>query len=74
MGTSKLKAKRLKGADIKLGGITVTGTENIMMAATLAEGITTLTNVAKEPEVVDLANFLNGMGAKIYGLELILSE
>ena len=66
-GYIEAKAKRLKGADIKLGGITVTGTENIMMAATLAEGITTLTNVAKEPEVVDLANFLNGMGAKIYG-------
>ena len=66
-GYIEARAKRLKGADIKLGGITVTGTENIMMAATLAEGITTLTNVAKEPEVVDLANFLNGMGAKIYG-------
>ena len=44
-GYIEAKAKRLKGADIKLGGITVTGTENIMMAATLAEGITTLTNV-----------------------------
>lgn len=66
-GYIEARAKRLKGADIKLGGITVTGTENIMMAATLAEGITKLTNVAKEPEVVDLANFLNGMGAKIYG-------
>ena len=66
-GYIEAKAKRLKGADIRLGGITVTGTENIMMAATLAEGITTLTNVAREPEVVDLANFLNVMGAKIYG-------
>ena len=48
-------------------GITVTGTENLMMAASLAEGVTTLQNVAKEPEIKDLAEFLNKMGAKIDG-------
>ncbi|NOQ81124.1 MAG: UDP-N-acetylglucosamine 1-carboxyvinyltransferase [Methylophaga sp.] len=58
----------LKGAHIFFDQVTVTGTENLMMAATLAEGITTLENAAREPEVVDLANYLNGMGAKITGI------
>ena len=60
-------AKKLIGSKIKFDGITVTGTENIMMAACLAEGTTILTNVAKEPEIIDLAEFLNKMGAKISG-------
>ena len=66
-GYIEASSQRLKGAEIKFDGITVTGTENIMMAATLAEGKTTLTNVAKEPEIIDLANMLNSMGAKIDG-------
>ena len=66
-GYIEASSKKLKGAEIKFDGITVTGTENIMMAATLAEGKTTLTNVAKEPEIIDLANMLNSMGAKIEG-------
>ena len=53
--------------DINFPGVSVTGTENIMMAAVLAKGQTILRNVAKEPEVEDLANFLNSMGAKIKG-------
>ena len=48
--------------------VTVTGTENLMMAATLAQGTTTIENAAREPEVVDLANYLNQMGAKISGI------
>lgn len=67
-GYIKAKAKRLKGAKIVFDIITVTGTENLMMAATLADGITILENAAKEPEVVDLAHFLNAMGAKITGI------
>ncbi|MDR0677154.1 MAG: UDP-N-acetylglucosamine 1-carboxyvinyltransferase [Holosporaceae bacterium] len=59
--------KGLKGADFRFPIVTVTGTENIMMAATLADGVTVLENVAREPEVVDLANCLNSMGAKISG-------
>ena len=66
-GYSEASAKKLIGSKIKFDGITVTGTENIMMAACLAEGTTTLTNVAKEPEIIDLAEFLNKMGAKISG-------
>jgi len=66
-GYIEAKAKRLVGAEIRFDGITVTGTENIMMAACLAEGTTTLRNVAKEPEIEDLANFLNSMGANIQG-------
>ncbi|MEK9780033.1 MAG: UDP-N-acetylglucosamine 1-carboxyvinyltransferase [Gammaproteobacteria bacterium] len=66
-GYIEAKAKRLVGAEIRFEGITVTGTENIMMAACLAEGTTTLRNVAKEPEIEDLANFLNSMGANIKG-------
>jgi UDP-N-acetylglucosamine 1-carboxyvinyltransferase len=58
---------RLKGADIHLDVVTVTGTENIMMAAVLAEGRTVIGNAAREPEVVDLADCLNAMGAKITG-------
>ncbi|SFC04100.1 UDP-N-acetylglucosamine 1-carboxyvinyltransferase [Marinospirillum celere] len=58
---------RLKGARIVFDTVTVTGTENLMMAATLAEGKTLLENAAREPEVVDLAEFLNAMGAKISG-------
>src|SRR5699024_2601595 len=58
---------RLKGAKIFLDVPSVGATENIMMAATLAEGTTILENVAKEPEIVDLANYLNKMGAKIVG-------
>lgn len=67
-GYIKAKAERLKGAKIVFDIITVTGTENLMMAATLADGITILENAAKEPEVVDLANFLNALGAKITGI------
>lgn len=58
---------KLKGAKIYLDFPSVGATENIMMAATLAEGTTTLENAAKEPEIVDLANFLNSMGAKVRG-------
>lgn len=58
---------RLKGAVLNLPKVTVTGTENLMMAAVLAEGITVIHNAAQEPEVVDLANFLNLLGAKISG-------
>ena len=61
------KAKRLQGARLVLETVTVTGTENLMMAATLAEGETIIENAAREPEVVDLANFLIAMGAKIQG-------
>lgn len=61
------KAKRLKGARIVTDMVTVTGTENLLMAATLAEGTTILENAAREPEVVDLVNCLNAMGAKIRG-------
>lgn len=62
------KAKRLKGARIVTDMITVTGTENLLMAATLADGETILDNAAREPEVVDLANLLVKMGAKIDGI------
>ncbi|MBD8527173.1 UDP-N-acetylglucosamine 1-carboxyvinyltransferase [Pseudomarimonas arenosa] len=61
------KAKRLKGTRIVMDLVTVTGTENIMMAAALAHGTTVIENAAQEPEVVDLANCLNAMGAKIEG-------
>ena len=66
-GYIEAKAKKLIGASIEFEGVTVTGTENLMMAASLAEGLTILTNVAKEPEISDLADFLNSMGAKISG-------
>lgn len=61
------KAKKLKGATVFFEKTTVGGTENLMMAATLAEGETIIENAAKEPEIVDLANYLNKMGAKISG-------
>lgn len=61
------KAKRLKGAHIVTDMVTVTGTENLLMAATLAEGTTVIENAAREPEVVDLADCLIAMGAKIRG-------
>jgi UDP-N-acetylglucosamine 1-carboxyvinyltransferase len=61
------KAKRLRGAHIYFDIVTVTGTENLMMAASLAKGETILENAAREPEVVDLANALTSMGAKIEG-------
>ncbi len=57
----------LRGADISFDTVTVTGTENLMMAAVLAKGVTTLHHAAREPEVVDLANYLNTLGAKISG-------
>ncbi|MBO9663244.1 UDP-N-acetylglucosamine 1-carboxyvinyltransferase [Dokdonella sp.] len=66
-GYIKARAKRLKGARINLDLVTVTGTENLMMAAALASGTTVIENAAQEPEVVDLANCLNAMGAKIEG-------
>lgn len=61
------EAERLKGARLVMDIVTVTGTENLMMAATLADGVTIIENAAREPEVIDLANFLNAMGAKISG-------
>jgi len=61
------KAERLKGARLVMDIVTVTGTENLMMAAALAEGTTFLENAAREPEVVDLANFINAMGGKVSG-------
>ncbi len=61
------KASRLKGAHLCLDLVTVTGTENLMMAATLAEGTTVIENAAREPEVLDLAEFLSCMGARIEG-------
>ncbi|MEQ6342963.1 MAG: UDP-N-acetylglucosamine 1-carboxyvinyltransferase [Gammaproteobacteria bacterium] len=66
-GYIRATAKRLKGAHLFLDIVTVTGTENLMMAATLAEGTTIIENAAREPEVVDLAQCLNQMGAKISG-------
>jgi UDP-N-acetylglucosamine 1-carboxyvinyltransferase len=66
-GYIRARASRLKGARLVLDTVTVTGTENLMMAATLADGETVIENAAREPEVVDLANFLNSMGAKIKG-------
>ncbi len=61
------RAKRLKGAEIYFDTVSVTGTENILMAAVLAEGVTVLRNAAREPEVVALAEVLNQMGARIEG-------
>ena len=66
-GFIKARADRLKGAHIVFDTVTVTGTENLLMAAVLADGETVLENAAREPEVTDLANFLIGMGAKIEG-------
>ncbi len=61
------KQGRLSGANIFMDTVSVTGTENLMMAAALAEGTTVIENAAREPEIVDLANCLNGMGAKVSG-------
>ena len=66
-GYIKARAGRLRGARLVLDTVTVTGTENLMMAAALADGQSVLENAAREPEVVDLAHFLNAMGAKIRG-------
>jgi UDP-N-acetylglucosamine 1-carboxyvinyltransferase len=66
-GYIRARASRLHGARLVLDTVTVTGTENLMMAATLADGETVIENAAREPEVVDLANFLSSMGAKIFG-------
>lgn len=66
-GYVKAKAKKLVGTTFLFETSTVGGTENVMMAAALAEGTTILENAAKEPEIVDLANYLNSMGAKISG-------
>ncbi|MBP7900656.1 MAG: UDP-N-acetylglucosamine 1-carboxyvinyltransferase, partial [Gammaproteobacteria bacterium] len=62
------RADRLQGAHIFMDVVTVTGTENLLMAAVLAKGVTILENAAREPEVNDLANFLNAMGANIEGI------
>jgi UDP-N-acetylglucosamine 1-carboxyvinyltransferase len=67
-GYINAKSKRLNGAHIVMDIVTVTGTENLMMAATLANGTTVLENAAREPEVLDLANCLIAMGAKIHGI------
>jgi UDP-N-acetylglucosamine 1-carboxyvinyltransferase len=66
-GYISAKAKRLKGARLVMDLVTVTGTENLMMAACLAEGTTVIENAAREPEVVDLAQCLSAMGARIKG-------
>jgi UDP-N-acetylglucosamine 1-carboxyvinyltransferase len=66
-GNIVARAARLRGARILFDTVTVTGTENIMMAATLAQGTTVIENAAQEPEVVDLARFLSAMGARIEG-------
>ena len=64
-GYVKAVARRLKGTTVVFDGVTVGGTENILMAAVLAEGKTVIENAAKEPEIVDLANYLNRMGARV---------
>ncbi len=66
-GVLKMRANKLKGAHIYLDVVSVGATVNIMLAAVLAEGKTVIENAAKEPEIVDVANFLNAMGAKIRG-------
>lgn len=66
-GYIKAKAERLQGAHLVMDMVSVTGTENLVMAATLAQGVTIIENAAREPEVVDLINYLNAMGAKITG-------
>jgi len=66
-GYIRARAARLKGTRLVLDTVTVTGTENLMMAATLAEGETVIENAAREPEVVDLAQCLTAMGARIHG-------
>ncbi|HEY5738120.1 MAG TPA: UDP-N-acetylglucosamine 1-carboxyvinyltransferase, partial [Gammaproteobacteria bacterium] len=64
-GYIKARCKRLKGARIVMDQVTVTGTENLMMAASLARGTTVIENAAREPEVVDLADFINAMGGQV---------
>lgn len=66
-GYIRASAKRLKGVDLMMDMVTVTGTENLMMAATMADGVTVIRNAAREPEVVDLADCLINMGANIEG-------
>src|SRR5690625_2544044 len=66
-GYLEVTVDQLKGADIYLDFPSVRATQNIMMAATLADGVTTLDNAAREPEIVDLANYLNLMGARVVG-------
>jgi UDP-N-acetylglucosamine 1-carboxyvinyltransferase len=66
-GDVEARCERLRGAEFRFPGVTVTGTENLMMAATLARGATILHNCAQEPEVVDLADLLRAMGARIEG-------
>jgi UDP-N-acetylglucosamine 1-carboxyvinyltransferase len=66
-GFIRVRPSHLKGAHIIFDMVTVTGTENLMMAATLADGETVLENAAREPEIIDLANFLNEMGARVSG-------
>jgi len=66
-GYIRARAGRLRGAQIVMEMVTVTGTENLMMAAVLADGETVLENAAREPEVIDLANCLNAMGARVWG-------
>lgn len=66
-GYIRAQAQRLQGARLVLDVVTVTGTENLMMAATLAKGVTIIENAAREPEIVDLGLFLNTLGAKISG-------
>jgi UDP-N-acetylglucosamine 1-carboxyvinyltransferase len=66
-GFIRVRSSRLKGAHIIFDMATVTGTENLMMAASLADGETVLENAAREPEIIDLANFMNKMGARISG-------
>jgi UDP-N-acetylglucosamine 1-carboxyvinyltransferase len=66
-GYVEARARRLRGAEVRFDKVTVTGTENVLMAAVLAEGTTVLENAAREPEVEDLARALRGMGARIQG-------
>ena len=66
-GYLKCECDKLKAADIHLDFPSVGATENIMLAAVKADGVTTITNAAREPEIIDLANFLNSMGAKVKG-------
>ncbi len=66
-GYIRASAKRLKGARIVMDQVTVTGTENLMMAAALADGVSVIENAAREPEVIDLADFINAMGGDVRG-------
>ncbi len=67
-GYIRARCKRLRGARLVMDLVSVTGTENLMMAATLAKGTTVIENAAREPEVIDLANYLNCMGARVGGV------